>query len=192
MYNQNMAIIEFAGIPRSGKTTTAQEIEKQIPGVIVYPERFDLVPNSLKEKPFEYNLWYAKFCIDRLKGARNRPGIHLFERGAVDRIAYGWANFYHGRFSSQQLKDYLALLEPFGQSHNQVFLFNVPPETSYERAVKSGKHITRDFRFLENLHRAYSEVPRKYPRVQEIPQKANISEVSEFVNRMIVESLLPG
>ena len=117
-----MSVIEFIGIARSGKTTTANFIKKNVPKVTYYPERHDIVPKDIFDDTFKHNLWYAQYCVNSLNNAVNQPGIHIFERGVIDRIVIGNAHYKMGWFSKDELDKYLSILKPNIEKIDMVYM----------------------------------------------------------------------
>ncbi len=181
-------LIEFAGLPRTGKTTVAQYLEEQIPGIVIHPERFDLVPDDLKEDPYKYNLWYAQYTVNELLEAQKRPGVHLFERGVLDRIAYGKANELFGRFSSEQLKEYMGVLMPHVSIPDLVFVFNTRPEVSLSRTSKRG--ITANLTFLNCLFKSYKELKELHPNLVDLPLEASLDDLKIEITDSVAQKVL--
>jgi deoxyadenosine/deoxycytidine kinase len=182
-----MVLIEFAGMPRAGKSTTTKLLSEHIPGLTIHPERFDLVPDDLKDNPFKYNMCYAQYCINQLTEARKTPGDHIFERGVLDRIAIGKANFYFGRFSEKEFNEYMEVLIPFISAYNLTIVFNIDANTSLSRA-KTPKGITSKLEFLIQLEKAYQELST-FPKVHFTPPDASLEKLETFCKNKIEEVL---
>lgn len=175
-----MSIVEFIGIARSGKTTTAQYLKKKFPSIIYHPERHDLVPENLKGDDFGYSFWYANYCVEEIKEALTKPGVHLFERGIVDHIVIGKTYFEMGWFTKEQLDKYLALLTPYADKNDLTFVFRIPVDVSVQRAKNMGKDVTRTILYINALVRAYNEIWNWYPKVIFLPENATREELEQL------------
>lgn len=185
-----MCIIEFAGMPRSGKTTIVKALCQRLNNANLYPERFDLVPYK-KEDGFEYNFWYAKYCIKRLNKIVSHKGTHLFDRGIIDRIAFGNALASYGKFTKTQLEKYLVLLEPYIDYEDLVFIINISPEVSLINAKSGKKNITRDLEFLKYLHSSYSNLRTIYKNLFYLPPNLGSEELTEVAFKKIISIKKP-
>lgn len=177
-----MPIVEFAGTARSGKTTIAQKIRNKIPTIIHYPERYDVIPPEIKSDTQKYDFWYAKFTIERYDIALQKPNdIHLLERGVIDRIVYGRANYQMDWFTKQQLDEYLALLMPYVSKNDLTFIFKIPVDLSVDRAQKMGKDVSDAVPFLEILYKLYSDLKDEYPNLVYLPENSSLDDLEALV-----------
>ncbi|RJP46737.1 MAG: hypothetical protein C4584_01235 [Armatimonadetes bacterium] len=176
-----MSVIEFIGTARAGKTTIARALEKSYPGVIYYPERHDLIPKKLKDDVFEYNLWYAKYCIEQLQQALGKPGLHLFERGVIDHIIIGEAHFKMGWFKKRQLDQYLSLLMPLVDKNDLTFVFKIPVDVSLERAEAMGKDVTRAVPYMKTLSYLYGQIHKLVPDAVFLPENISLIDMEKLV-----------
>jgi hypothetical protein len=184
-----MKIIEFSGMPRCGKTTILDLLMHHSDGFIFYGEEFNLVPFD-DESSYKYNLWYANYCVDRLKKFKNENIIYLLDRSILDRIAFGWAMVSFGKFTVEQNEKYQAILEPYVGKQDLTFVKNISPEQSLKNAVGYKKMITRDLEFLKHLNKAYGDLGKKYKNVYYIPEKLNIEGCLNYVIKILKEKKL--
>jgi len=178
-----MKIIEFSGMPRCGKTTVLNLLEHYSDDFVFYGEKFDLVPFK-DESSYEYNLWYANYCIDRLKQFKDNK-IYLLDRSILDRIAFGWALTSFGKFTVKQNEKYQAVLEPYVCKQDLTFVRNISPELSLKNAIGYKKMITRDLVFLKHLNSAYANLERKYKNVYYIPENLDTENCLKYVIKIL-------
>ncbi len=180
-----MAIVEFTGIARSGKSSTAKYLEDNFPGVVYYPERHDLVPEEIKGDDFAYHLWYAKYCVDKLNEISSKPGIHLFERGVIDHIVMGKTYHKMDWFSDHQLEEYMVLLSPYIDRIDLTFVFKIPVNVSVQRAKDQGKDVTKAVPYLSTLYELYGEVKTWLPDAIYLPENSTLGELAQLTSQDI-------
>ena len=183
-----MSVIEFIGISRSGKTSTARYIEKNIPKVTYYPERHDLVPKEIFRDTFKHNLWYAEYCVNSLQKAIDKPGIHLFERGVIDRILIGNAHYRMGWFSKDELEKYLSILKPSIDKINKVYVFLIPVEISVKRANEMGRDVTKAIPYMNALYDEYLDLKNWFSRAEYLPDNLSLLELQQLVQQKLAHT----
>lgn len=163
-------IIEFAGMPRSGKTTIISLLSQKLNNSISHFERFDLIPFKINDS-YNYNFWYAQYYVKELLKATNKKGLHLFDRGIIDRIAFGNALAKYHRWNKKQHQDYFSILKPYVNYHEIVFIRNIKPEDSLKRVkkIKNKVNITHDLNFLKVLHQSYQDLEGQYKKLIYLP-----------------------
>lgn len=181
-----MAVIEFIGIARSGKTTTARYIENNVPKVNYYPERHDLVPKEIFHDTFKHNLWYAEYCVSSLQKVLNKPGTHIFERGVIDRVIIGNAHYQMGWFSKNDLEKYLSVLKPSIDKVDKVYVFLTPVEVSVRRASEMGKDVTKAIPYMNALHNEYLDLKKWFPRAEYLPDNLSLLKLQHLVQQKMV------
>ncbi len=184
-----MLTIDFIGIARAGKSTVAKYLEETIPNLTFYPERHDLVPDSVKKDDYEYNFWYSKYCTEKLEESLIKPGIHLFERGVIDHIVIGKVYFKMGWFTQEQLDKYLDLLNPYINKVDKVFVFRIPVDISVQRANNMGKDVTKAIPYITVLYEEYGKVKDWFPNTLYLPEDATLDELKQKTFKEIQKSL---
>jgi hypothetical protein len=184
-----MAIIEFAGMPRSGKSSTAQGLKRYFPKLNLHPEFFEKVPDELKGDPFEINDWYAREVVKKLTKVTDKTTDHLFERSKNDRLVVGLANLRFGRFTDQQYRSYEKLLKGNMCTIDFLFVFNPDPQTSLQRSTSTTYHISRDPRYLRLLHEGYRRLLDEQPGAIPVPRHLTIPEQIEFCYGKLVDHI---
>ncbi len=153
-----MPVLEFVGIARAGKTTVAKLLEKDILSLRYYPERHDLIPKEYLEDNFKQSYWYAQYCIEKLNEAKKQKGIHIFERGVVDRLVIARTYKKIGVLTDTQYEDMEKLLKPHLQYVDKVFIFLIPVQESVIRAEKMGKDVKKAVPYMDNLFAEYENI----------------------------------
>ena len=167
-----MQTIEFVGIARSGKTTTAKYLEKEYKNVVFHPEKHLLVPKSLWKDNYKHNLWYANYLIDELKKSLEDPKIHIFERGIVDRVIIGNTYYGMGWISKKQWDEFNTLLNPWIEKIDKVFVFLIPVEESVKRAEALEKDVKRAVPYMNLLYKEYIKLKDWFPRTVYLSENA--------------------
>ncbi len=180
-----MPIVEFIGMARSGKSTVAQYLEQTLPNLTFYPERYDLVPDSVRGKDFEQNFWVASSCVDQLEKALKKPGINLFERGVIDHIIIGKTYHKMGWFTQAQLEQYLSLLNPYQNKVDKILVFRVPVEVSVQRAKDAGKDVTNAIPYLTALYKEYGRVNAWIPTAIYLPENSSLEQLKQLTSREV-------
>lgn len=184
-----MSIVEFAGIPRSGKTATVSSLKEHFPGFVIHPEMIN-IGRSKVEDPFEFNYLYAQYCVDRQRDPLDSQDVNLVERGILDRIAYGIACVNAGRIKSDQIPQYLAILEPLSGTNTLTFIFLVSPEISHSRVRVQKDNPVQYIGFLQALYAAYKNLDR-YKNIVFVPEGLSIEQQVAFVlSELQAKSLL--
>ncbi len=182
-----MNIIEFLGMPRSGKTTVAKHIFNKSSKIILLEERFDLIPYPQSDL-FNYNLWYAKYVVKQLNSISKENNHILIDRGITDRIVFGEALNRYGIFTKNQLNEYRSVLEPFKYSVNLGFVFCLSPEMTLLNRRSNKQNITHDINFLRLLHRLYSQLENnKNASYIQLPEKCGLDNLEEIVSGKMSE-----
>ena len=97
-------IIEFTGLPNSGKTTLIHRLAKELPekhGVTVQVQREDaeVVPSDIPKRTWDRNVWITFGQLQSLVHAYYCPtDIVLLDRGFFD--ALFWAHFMNSQGTS--------------------------------------------------------------------------------------------
>jgi thymidylate kinase len=88
---QTALIIEFAGLPNSGKTTLIKELSKLLPqdgiSVTVVQESAEVVPDSIPKKTWDRNTWTTFHCLQDLVSAKYAgTDVVLVDRSYYDAV----------------------------------------------------------------------------------------------------------
>lgn len=168
-------VIEFAGSPKAGKSSTIEIVEHffRRAGFRVFAQiegASRRTPASLKGDLVAFNVWSLNYAVSELLLAANsveRPNIILLDRGPFDAIA--WMRLLEGPdgLSSldRQAVEAYALLDKWIRLIDRAFLFTCEPAVSLEREVeqkltaKPGRAMNGDF--LDALLAEYRQVQRE-------------------------------
>jgi len=156
-----MKVIEFAGMPRAGKTTAIEVMEslmkKDGAKVRLIYEGARISPLDKSDR-YNYNAWSFHNTINRVLEARlDNYDFILIDRGVFDHVAFLKAieSQCAGRDMISTEKYYLNFLN----LQDQEILFTVDVEEAIRRERKNKPVLGRVFEhdFLDNLSRAYYE-----------------------------------
>ena len=188
-----MKVIEFMGMPRTGKSTQFQLVET----VLRYQEhkKVRCLYEAVKACPLErdnrfiYNSWSFHHTVNKLMEARGGDtDFVLVERGVWDHIAFSSALYLNGKITEEQSAAQSKYCEQFGFLEDKVFVFMVDPETSVKREQKhhrlQGVVINMDF--LSCLHKAYEKtidgIKQNYQVIDSAkPFEENTEEILDYI-----------
>lgn len=168
----------------------AKYLEKTIKSITFYPEKHELVPRGIWDDKYEHNLWYAKYCIDTLNKLSNKLGIHIIERGVIDRIIIGNAYYKMGWVTKKQLDNYLSILKPSIEKVDRVFCFLIPVEESVKRAKLLGKDVTQAIPYMKVLYQEYKDLKTWFLNAFYLPENATIDELKIIVSKLVFENMI--
>lgn len=142
-------VIEFSGLPNSGKTTLLQNIaklcERNNISAIIVQETAELLPKSIPKGSIEQNLWIT---LETLKKSLELSfmldvDFVLLDRGFYDQ--FFWVNMYadkdaeYGKF----VKDFM---EKFSKRYevlpDYLYIIDVDVEESIKRRMATGEPVT--------------------------------------------------
>lgn len=157
-----MKIIEFMGMPKAGKTTQIEIVEKVLRDekklkVRAIHEGARICPLD-KEDRFHYNAWSFHNTANRILEARLcKYDYLLIDRGVYDHIAFTQALFDSGHITRSQYVAQTSYFHEFGALEDAVMMFKVSPEESMKRENKHQERRGRvmNSRFLMMLNSAY-------------------------------------
>jgi hypothetical protein len=183
-----MKIIEFLGMPRSGKSTILSSLDTEL-NITSHFERFDLIPKRYNDpSQYNYNRWYAKYCIKKIRDLNKADSCtHVIERSLLDRIAFGKALAKYGKFSDKQLESYLKFFEPYINQITLGFVFHITPHNSLRNIRSQKQHITREPLFLELLYNEYENLRSDFSNLIFLKDVSDLSETRNFIGNLIVE-----
>lgn len=148
-------IIEFTGLPNSGKTTLIHRLAEELPKhgftVDVMREDAEIVPNTIPKKTWARNMWITFGQLQSLITANHSVSdFVLLDRGIYD--ALFWAKFMNHQGActnaeSVSMTNILSeLRDLYGLNPDYVFVINV----SVEESVKRRMGISRDTVYSKN------------------------------------------
>ncbi len=183
MVNAKNVIIEFIGMPRAGKTTICKTLCDSYPEMQFFEEQFDR--SRFKSEGVSYVFEHARFCIDRLQRVLESPGIHLFERGVVDRLAWGKPFFSIGYFSRNDLIRYRNLLTPHMHHNTLTIALNPTAEESLGRVQRRKRLITSQLQLLTYLHHAYEKLGEENEGIIFLPAEEPLDKLTTICIEMV-------
>lgn len=177
-----MSVVEFAGMPKSGKTTTLEIVRHEI-------RRSQLATTDFhgggryapidKQNIVELNMFLAaeavKFLAATPTHEKAADTFHLMDRGVFDRVIFTETLRRRGLLSMDECKKVIDfLLSDFTRSRvEHIFVFVTSPKISLEREYKNKIHkisgrVMNDDMLLE-LQRSAIDCMEKYgPLMQSI------------------------
>lgn len=157
-----MEIIEFAGMPKSGKTTTIEIAESYLKRegkkVRIIYEGARVSPLDKNDR-FMYNSWSFHNTVNRILEARlDNYEFILIDRGIFDHIAF--ARAIEPLCLDYEFWPVLKYYRMFEYLEDKLFLFMLKPEEAIRREKKNNPFIGRVFNssFLAVLFGAYQEM----------------------------------
>ncbi len=157
-----MKVIEFAGMPKAGKTTAINIAEsylkKQKKNVRIIYEGARISPLS-KEDRFMYNAWSFHNTANRILEARlNKYDFILIDRGVLDHFAFSRAiEHLCPDYNIDAALDYYSM---FANLEDYVFLYMLRPEEAIRREKKHNPFLGSVFNidFLKKLYSSYQSL----------------------------------
>lgn len=158
-------IVEFSGLPNSGKTTLLKNIDKMCKDndvkAIIMQEPAELLPTTIPKGSIEQNLWITLETLQKsleIKYTSNADYI-LLDRGFYNQLF--WANMYNDK-DSEYSKYITEFMETFGKKYNVfpdlLYIIDVDVEESIKRRIASGEPVTFTKKdFLTNYKRKFDE-----------------------------------
>ena len=167
-------IIEFTGLPNSGKTTLIYNLSKTLEEsglkVKIMQEDAELVPKEIPKKTWIRNVWIT---FGQLQSLLEIPYLKNYDVIFLDRGFYDaifWAHFLYVQniCSKEQSDSLLKILEEIDYSFNLrpdfLFVVNVSAKESIRRrlAMEGEKPVLTNLDFLnlyqDELNKFYSKV----------------------------------
>ena len=168
--------VEFAGTPKSGKSTcidTVSHFFRRLEFNVLAPTEgaSKRTPYYLKDNYVEFNTWSASYALTHILEGRygsDQYQIVILDRGLFDALA--WFQFLKNKGDvtveeCDKIQSYL-LIDHWRELVDMVFLFVTDPGTSLDRENRDklidepGRAMNPDT--LENLNDAYSEIKGQY------------------------------
>ncbi len=175
--------VEFAGTPKSGKSTCIDTINHFFRRAHSGDLRYKVLaptegaskrtPYHLKDNWVAFNAWSATYALTHiLEGQYGSDEYHLviMDRGLFDALAWFEVLQSQSQVTDKEcaiIQDFL-LVDHWRQFVDTVFLFKTDPTTSLERENRDklirepGQAMNPDF--LARLNEAYQKVREKYSR----------------------------
>lgn len=167
-------VIEFAGLPNSGKTTLLHNLQKLCESnnisTIISQEAAELFPKSIPKGGTEQNFWITLESLQKsleLKYQKNADFIFL-DRGFYDRLF--WASLYKDK--DAVYSNYLTnFLETFNQMYDirpdYLYIVDVDVDESIRRRMLSNEPITfskKDFliNYRSEFEKFYKKIDSRF------------------------------
>jgi len=188
--------IEFAGMPKAGKSTQLELLET----ILKHQKGFDvrniyegarICPLNKKDR-FQYNAWSFNNTINRIMEAK-ATGFNymLIDRGIYDHIAFTKALRSYGQITAKQCEAQLKYFREFSFLFYFALVFIIEPEEAMRRERKHHEFAgtVMNKKFLVELHNAYIdtilEIKQNYTLIDGSKSiKENKEEILNFIVNM--------
>ncbi len=168
--------VEFAGTPKSGKSTCIDTINhffRRMGYKVLAPTEgaSKRTPYYLKENLVAFNAWSATYALTHILEGRygaDEYNLVIMDRGLFDALA--WFELLQGKGNVTEeecsIFQKFLMIGHWRQFEDMVFLFTTDPDTSLEREnrekliVEPG--LTMNPQFLADLNGAYQTIIGKY------------------------------
>ena len=168
--------IEFAGTPKSGKSTCIDIVNhffRRMDYKVLAPSEgaSKRTPYYLKEDLVSFNVWSATYALSHILEGRygtDQYDIAILDRGLFDALAWFELLKSEGDITTEErntIHDFL-LIDRWREVIDLVFLFIADPDTSLKRENQNklvhepGKSMNTDF--LLKLNSAYTDVQENH------------------------------
>lgn len=206
--------MEFAGTPKSGKSTCIDTIghffrRLEFKVLAATEGASKRTPYYLKNDFVAFNTWSASYALTHILEGRygsDQYQIVILDRGLFDALAWFQLLKNEGDVSDDDcstIQDFL-LVDHWRQFVDMIFLFETDPGTSLERE-ESEKLINEPGRamnphFLTKLNEAYDEIERQFGsnfRALHVVNTSNVQgtsprETAFFVASKMIEHMKKG
>ena len=168
--------VEFAGTPKSGKSTcidTVNHFFRRLDYKVLAPAEgaSKRTPYYLKDNLVAFNTWSAAYALTHILEGRygsDQYQLVMMDRGLFDALAWFELLQARGEVTQEEcsaIQEFL-LVGHWRQLIDMVFLFKTDPSTSLEREnsdkliVEHGRAMNDEF--LQDLNEAYQSISSKY------------------------------
>jgi len=198
-------VVEFAGSPKSGKTTTIEIVQhflRRMDFSVVAPSEgaSKRNPYHLRRDLVAYNAWTLNYAISELLVSYynvDAPDVILLDRGIFDSLAWMGLLQYRGELNRQEadIIRRFALHPKWVNLVSRLYLFTCSPEVSLERETASkltmegGTAMNPELLYV--LLSQYEQLPSKlgvrYPVLQIDTTEPGPAQVTAYT---VVQDLL--
>lgn len=158
-------IIEFSGLPNSGKTTLLNRLKALCAdnsvNAIILQEPAELLPKSIPKGKVEQNLWITLRTLETALDLsfNNDADYFLLDRGYYNQLF--WASMYEDT-NPEYARYVRQLVEEFGQRFNvkpdYLYVIDVDVEEALRRRAASGEPVTFSKKdFLQNYREKFAD-----------------------------------
>lgn len=142
-------VIEFSGLPNSGKTTLLQNIaklcERNNISAIIVQETAELLPKNIPKGTIEQNLWITLETLEKSLELSFMSDVDfvLLDRGFYNQLF--WVNMYAEK-DAEYGKLVLDFMEKFSRRYevlpDYLYIIDVDVEESIKRRMATGEPVT--------------------------------------------------
>ena len=162
-------IIEFSGLPNSGKTTLLHNIEKLCESnnvnAIIMQEPAELLPKTIPKGEIAQNLWITLETLQRSLELTFKSDVDfiLLDRGFYNQLF--WSTMYKDK--DETYSEYItSFMEKFAEMYDVkpdfLYVVDVDVEESIRRRINSGEPVTFSKKdFLVNYRTEFEKFYKK-------------------------------
>lgn len=142
-------VIEFSGLPNSGKTTLLRNIaklcERNNISAIIVQETAELLPKNIPKGTIEQNLWITLETLEKSLELSFMSDVDfvLLDRGFYDQLF--WVNMYAEK-DTEYGEFVLDFMEKFSKRYevlpDYLYIIDVDVEESIKRRMATGEPVT--------------------------------------------------
>lgn len=186
--SSNPFVIEFIGMPGSGKTSCATHIMEKYPQMLYFTT--EGVPSSEKDSPLTFNTRVSKFLNQYVSRIDQGTSL-LLDRGVID--AKIWLQVHNADVENLNDNNFMQLMENVPSIPDEIphykFLFLTSPEKCLERR---GIHRNKpdewalEIKMLKKLQAAYLNLASIYDRSSQ--EKCESDDDSQISKWYIIDS----
>ena len=158
-------VVEFSGLPNSGKTTLLNNIDKLCKdnnvNAIIMREPAELLPKTISKGSIEQNLWITLETLQKSLEIKNISDVDyvLLDRGFYNQLF--WATMYDDK-DAEYSKFITSFMDAFSKKYDvlpdYLYIIDVEVEESIKRRISSGEPVTFTKKeFLLNYKRKFSK-----------------------------------
>lgn len=188
-------IIEFSGLPNSGKTTLLRNIQELCASnsvnAIILQEPAELLPKCIPKGVVEQNLWITLRTLEdalKLSFSKNAD-YYLLDRGYYNQLF--WASMYEDK-NPEYAKYVRGLVEEFGKRFNAkpdyLYVIDVDIDEALKRRAASGEPVTfSKADFLRNYREKFAKFTEDInPKLYLDTTNMSKEEVADVVFKQII------
>ena len=158
-------IVEFSGLPNSGKTTLLKNMDKLCKDndvkAIIMQEPAELLPTTISKGSIEQNLWITLETLQKSLEVKYMSNVDyiLLDRGFYNQLF--WATMYDDK-DSEYSKFITEFMKVFAGKYevlpDWLYIVDVDVEESIKRRIASGEPVTFSKKdFLVNYRRKFNK-----------------------------------
>lgn len=192
-----MLIVEFCGMPNSGKSTCIMLVKRKLRE---HQIKTHVIQEGVRNSPIlpkgglEYNLWgvfkLSTRLLEQKNKLKNKAGVILIDRGFNDLRAFSSALVASKLINSKEHKFLYKICEDLSSLVDHYVVFRSSVDYSLKRDKKHSKDkagMVMNYDFLTKLNRAYSKILMKKTFMAIDSNKMTIEQSASLLLTKILE-----